>query len=260
MVRFLTLLFLLGSVQAQTIYCGQDTNLSAKQTLSNMALYSEQFDNAAWANSTSTDVANSIIAPDGTLTADTIVALAQTSPNSRGIYNNAAITVVAGTQYRWSVYLKKGTMRYGSFGPEESPSTANKYTVIDLDTCQPTFYKNTGYTTTGRSIGNGWCYVSVTTSVSITTGYFDIIMAPTATWNSTSYTSTTADTIYVWGASVQLASSPSDYIATAGSAVTLAGVCASGTTQSPLDPTKCIAMTDRGREIRTEAQIAIGSQ
>jgi len=260
MVRFLILLLLTLSAQAQTLYCGQDTGLSSKVTLSNMALYSEQFDNLAWTNSNSTDVANSVIAPDGALTADTLVATAVTSASSRAFYNTAAITVVAGTQYRWSLFFKKGTIKYAGFGPEESSSSNNKYTIIDLDTCQPTFYKNSGYTTTGKSVGNGWCYVSVTTSVSITTGYLDIFMAPTATWNGTSWTSAITDYIYLWGASVRLATDPDDYIATTGTAATLAGVCGRGQTQSPLDPSKCITMTNRGQEIRTQEQIAIGSQ
>lgn len=260
MVRILILLLLLGSAQAQTLYCGQDTNLSDKVTLSNLALRSEEFDNAAWSNSGSTEVANSIVAPDGTTTAETIVASAVTSVAARGVYNTAAITVTAGTQYRWSVYMKKGTIKYGRFGPEDSPSTASKTTNVDLDTCQPTFYKNSGYITTGVSVGNGWCYFSTIASTSITTGYFDILMAPTATWDVTSYTSTTADYIYVWGASVQLATAPADYLVTTSAAATLGPLCGAGTTQSPLDPTKCIVMSDRGREIRTEAQIAIGSQ
>lgn len=261
MVRFLILLLLLGSAQAQTLYCGQDTNLSDKVTLSNLALRSEEFDNAAWTNTGgTTEVANAIIAPDGTLTADQLVAPATTGANLRGWLNTAPITVVAGTQYRWSVYMKKGTIKYGRFGPEQIPSSANKYTNVDLDTCQPVFYNNSGYTVTGSSVGNGWCRFILVTSINITNGYFDIGMAPTATWNSTSYTSTTADTIYVWGASVQLASAPADYLATTSAAATLGPLCGSYQTQSPLDPTQCITMTDRGREIRTEAQIAIGSQ
>ncbi len=254
----LILLMASTTSQAQTLYCGQDTGLSAKVTLSNMALRSEEFDNAAWTNSgSSTEVANAIIAPDGTLTAEQLVAPAATSGNLRGWYNTAPITVVAGTQYRWSVYMKKGTIKYGRFGPEESPSSANKVANVDLDTCQPTFYKNSGYTVTGTSVGNGWCRFVLVTSISITTGYLDIGMAPTATWDGTSYTSTTAENIYVWGASVQLASSQADYLATTSAAATLAGVCASVTTQSPTNPSKCMSL-DIPIYTNTPSQINMG--
>jgi len=228
-------------------------------TLSNLALRSQEFDNAAWTNVQSTEVANDAIAPDGTLTAEKVVATAITSSGLRGFYNTTPITVVAGTQYRWSVYLKKGSVRYGRFGPEATPGSANKTVNVDLETCEATFFRNAVVSFTGRKVNNGWCYVSVVSSTNITNGYFDIGMAPTATWDSTSYSSTTSDYIYIWGASVQLATSPPDYLVTTSSATTLAGVCQEGRAIDLYNPKSCIEVGTSEFEFRTPDQINAGA-
>jgi hypothetical protein len=66
----------------------------------NLLTYSEQFDNAAWTNSTVTVAANNVTAPDGTLTADRLTATGADS------YLRQGINVTSGVNYTLSVYLR----------------------------------------------------------------------------------------------------------------------------------------------------------
>jgi hypothetical protein len=68
----------------------------------NLALYSEQFDNAAWIKSGSFITANTTIAPDGTTTADTY-----TASQTNELHQVKSATT--NTEYTFSVYVKLGT-------------------------------------------------------------------------------------------------------------------------------------------------------
>lgn len=67
----------------------------------NLALYSEQFDNAAWNAVSVTTTANTTIAPDGTLTADSLAFAAGTAYK----YQNATVGNVNGKTYTFSCWL-----------------------------------------------------------------------------------------------------------------------------------------------------------
>lgn len=253
--RFLSLVLLIGSVHAQAIYCGLDNNLSDKVTLSNLCTYSEQFNNAAWTKFRTTVTANSVIAPDGTLTADTIANTATTG--SHGAYSAAAV-VVPGTTYRLSVYLKKGTYDYVVLR-SQAPGTS--YVGVNLASGKIEAVGSTTLSSSILAVGNGWYRVSFThVKGAGTSEFLTLNLVPSGYDANSNWDGTTNQYIYAWGASIQLASASADYLATTSAASTLAGVCGSYQTPSSLDPSKCISMSNRGREIRTEAQIAIGSQ
>lgn len=65
----------------------------------NLLTYSEQFNNAAWVKTRTTVTPNAVIAPDGTLTADTLTASANDPYIQQDIVANSRT-------YTWSVYLK----------------------------------------------------------------------------------------------------------------------------------------------------------
>lgn len=68
----------------------------------NLILYTEAFDNATWTKTTTTVTANSIAAPDGTMTADTL------SATGINALTRQTFTATA-TPYTFSVYLKRKT-------------------------------------------------------------------------------------------------------------------------------------------------------
>ena len=65
----------------------------------NLLTFTEQFDNAAWVKTRTTVTSNAVIAPDGTLTADTLTASADDPYVQQNI-------VASSRTYTWSVYLK----------------------------------------------------------------------------------------------------------------------------------------------------------
>ena len=79
-----------------------NSGLDASRT-QNEILYSEEFDNGNWVKNSTSITANSVTAPDGTTTADTITNAA--SGNKR-VYQS--VTTIANQRYTTSVHVKKG--------------------------------------------------------------------------------------------------------------------------------------------------------
>lgn len=252
-------------VFSQSQYCGYNAGLVAKQDLSNLALYSEQFDNAAWTKDSARHVitANSINAPDGSATADLATLSAFGPSTSRFIYPTTAITVVDGSTYRQATYLKQGTHKYIHFFGQ-TPGTA--FVDVDLDSCTALRYGSTTLSYDTTSLDDDWCYVEFTYVQSGTTAYLSYQpLGSSILLSGDGWTSAGTETYYLWGASLKLASAPADYIATTSSAASLTGVCPSGYAQSPTNPSKCFSVTLQSNvikphEIRTEEQIAAGSE
>jgi hypothetical protein len=251
---WLVSLFLLSGVcQAQVAYCGVDvasqfvpTGGVAKQTLSNLLTYSEQFDNAAWTKSNLTVTANSIAAPDGTTTADTIV---NTVTNATHAINSASVTTVASSVYRISVYLKYGTYQYVVVR-SQAPATA----FVGVDMLNGIIAVNGSSTLSSRirNVGNGWYEVDFTYAASGIADFVTINLTPSTYDASTSYIGTTAQNVYAWGASIQLASAPADYLQAVASTTSLGPLCPVGYTQSLTDPSRCFIVGPvTSRTIRT---------
>ena len=86
----------------------------------NLLLYSEQFDNAVYVFANGTVTPNTVIAPDGTTTADT---LTQTGTGGNLLFmgGHSAVVFAAGNTYTYSYYAKAGTydklyiLLYGSY-------------------------------------------------------------------------------------------------------------------------------------------------
>jgi hypothetical protein len=74
----------------------------------NLATYSEQFDDASWSKVNSSVTANADISPDGYTNADRIYDNATSGQHRVG----KNISVVSATTYTFSVFAKKGSLRY----------------------------------------------------------------------------------------------------------------------------------------------------
>ena len=155
----------------------------------NLAQYSEQFDNAFWNKVNVTISANSTTAPDGTLTADSLIA---TTANSQH-RTDFSITGTGGTIYTYSCYAK-----------------ANQYSRIQLrtgndSTCNFNLSSGTVTSTAGtatatiENVGNGWyrCIVSqIRTSSSTMFSRINILDNA----DSNSFVGNGTDGLYIWGA------------------------------------------------------------
>jgi len=125
----------------------------------NLLTYSEQFDNAAWAKrSGSTVNANTLIAPDGTLTADTQTNT-DTTTNGTYIRKNGAFAA-DDTVYCASCYFKQGSRPIAAITMySRLTSGSNLRVLYDLNAGTYTL-SNIGSVSGGTAgmeyIGNGW--------------------------------------------------------------------------------------------------------
>lgn len=83
-------------------YVGSDGLI--KNSVVNLLLRSEEFDNASWAKTNTTITPNDAIAPNGTQTAERLNA---TTASTARTYQD--VTVTAGVSYTASIYAKAGT-------------------------------------------------------------------------------------------------------------------------------------------------------
>ena len=179
----------------------------------NLCLQSQTFDVTGAGGYTYEEAsitANSITAPDGTLTADTVV---ETTGNSwHGFY---ATTRILGSpiQYTASIWLKAGTRTWAYI---RKTGGVDDYVWFNLAT--GVVGTQTNATGTIKAYPNGWyrCTATFTTSVA-----GDLLVSAAEADNDTVYTATNGNAaIYAWGFQCEANAVASSYIATTTAAVT----------------------------------------
>ena len=174
----------------------------------NIATYSEQFDNAAWLKQGAIPVtANATTAPDGTMTADN---LDDTSAAAAG----AAIqnfTLLASTTYTYSVFLKQGTAAKTSI----SSNNSGGFITLTIDWATFALSGNSLSTSKLEIIGNGWVRLSITiTTVGAAGGDIRIYPADSDSGN------VAVGSVYAWGAQIEQSLAATSYIPTVATPVT----------------------------------------
>jgi hypothetical protein len=172
-------------------------------TRTNLLVRSEEFDNAAWGKFQSTITANTVIAPDGTLTADKLVE--NTATTTHIISKDSAVTV--GATYTFSVFFKAAER---TFAQLRCGATSQFSAIINLSTGEVTSV--VGPTTSSViSVGNGWWRFSIsfaadTTPLSVRIG---VVINSTPPYH---YTGDGTSGIYLWGAQLEVGSAVTPYI------------------------------------------------
>jgi hypothetical protein len=180
----------------------------------NICLRSIEFDDATWIKLNATIIANSTVAPDGTPTADSIV---DNITDAAHRVSQAGISVTSGTTYTMSVYVKKGSVNYLNLAFGSSQFGANG-AFFDL-TNFTVFSVSAGHSATITSEGNGWYRFTFTANCTVT-GSTSVFINPTTSNISVTYIGTGGTSVVMWGAQIEVASSASSPIITAGSALT----------------------------------------
>ena len=190
-------------------------SLLLEKQSTNLALYSEQFDNAAWTKYESTITANATTSPDGTQNADLL--LDNSSSDAHSAYQ---IIIATANTYTWSVYAKA---QNNNFLIISAYTGSHNRTWFNLS--NGTVGTNaSGNTATIESVGNGWYRCSV--SRAYTLGAFIIEVSTSKTNGVSSYVGNGADGIYIWGAQLEASSYPTSYIpTTSASATRVADAC-----------------------------------
>jgi hypothetical protein len=200
----------------------ESLGLLIEEQRTNLFTYSEQFDNAAWAVNNCTISANTLVAPDGTLTADKLVE--NNGTGAKQIFRNSNMSVTSGVTYSWSLYFKAGerTKSYVSFGVSAFGSCAltidlTAITVVASGTNPPT---NLAIV----DVGNGWRRVScaVLATATVSSSPFAGVRPSATNGDLGDYTGNGFSGIYLWGAQLEAGAFPTSYIPTVASQVTRA--------------------------------------
>jgi hypothetical protein len=202
---------------------GESLGLLIEEQRTNLATYSEDFSNAFWTNANSTVTANTIVAPDGTLTGDKLITNTISAEHSL-TYN---VNVVSGTSYTQSFFAKlaEKSFLFINWNTTYFGSPAPSY--FNLTTGVAT--AGAGVTTTMTAVGNDW-YKCSATKAATTTGLATLRVGLTDSNTSTNTTgANTFDGIYIWGAQLEAGSFPTSYIPTVASQVTRSADSASMT-------------------------------
>ena len=185
---------------------GESRGLLIEEQRTNLLTYSEQFDNSAWAKTRASIAANTIVAPDGTITADKLIE-DTTSSNTHLIGQSP--TYSDATAYTHTIYARAGgrtrfAIRQQSSGSRTAVFDLSAGSVVDL---------GIGTTASIQSVGNGWyrCQMTATT-IGTGTTLFAVLLVDSGT--NTIYTGDGYSGIYIWGAQLEQGSSATSYIPT----------------------------------------------
>ena len=187
--------------------------LLMEPTRTNLATYSEQFDNAAWTKRNITISSNSIVSPDGYLNADK---LPETTANDRHDLFQG-FSAVSGTTYSLSFFAKAAerTFCYASFGSALINGN-NTYFNLSNGTVVST---PAGVTASIVDYGNGWYRCSITATASGSgTAYF--VCGNSNNGTGFVYTGVSGSGIYLWGAQLEAGPYATSYIPTFNASVT----------------------------------------
>jgi hypothetical protein len=189
----------------------------------NLALYSEQFDNAAWVKEDILSVtANAAVSPDGYTNADLVIP--NTTSIDHSIYQNSS----TGSAQTFSTFAKAGGYDYIFLGANNGGASNGVF----FNLSNGTISQNTsGYSATITSYGNGWYRCTI----SIASWPFSYAIICTSE-NGTSFIHAGDGTsgVYLYGAQLEAGAYGTSYIPTLGAAVTRGSDSASKTGISSL--------------------------
>jgi hypothetical protein len=194
----------------------------------NLALQSENF-STTWATNNLSVTTNVVTSPDGILAADEIVS---TTSSNANVGISQAITIVSGTTYSTSFYVKPNTQRYIFIGLTAVAAIQHYVTVV-IDTDDFTVGQTVVGTTSGTLVStnieaasNGFYRVTLTASINRTDGRIRIGFANAKTGNfinttgDVAVTGSLGNSLYLWGAQLEAGSFATSYIPTTTATVT----------------------------------------
>lgn len=180
-------------------------------TPKNLLGYTQEFNNAAWGSSGFTVTANSVTAPDGSLTADALFETAVTNTHTVGQLSPA----INGTAC-YSIYLKGNGRQFALIG--------NTTTAISVDLSTGAVTSQAGSPTglTSTNAGNGWWRVSYTAITGIASQTVYVYTSQDGIFANRSFTGDVTKGIYIWGAQLSNSASVDPYVYNPGAAPTSA--------------------------------------
>jgi hypothetical protein len=124
----------------------------------NLLTYSSQFDDAAWGKVRSSITANTIVAPDGTLTGEKLIA--NTDSNSHYVVQDYANTST--TTYTFTTYAKLAEIRFLRVVGSTTGNANSQFVNFDLLNGIAGSTGGSPVAASIQSVGNNWYRCSVT--------------------------------------------------------------------------------------------------
>jgi hypothetical protein len=184
----------------------------------NLYAYSEQFDESSYWSYTQIHAVDSTDneAPDGSLTADKIIANTNTVFHHIGRFVTG---ITSGVSYRVSVYVKAAGHDYILVNTGTGSASGNAGPIVNLTNGSIAASLNgEDYDATITDAGNGWYKVEYDFTSSGTTINIDYNQLPSA--SVAAYAGDNTKGVFLWGASLRPASSGSTYVPTLSTAQT----------------------------------------
>jgi hypothetical protein len=181
----------------------------------NLLSFPQDFDNSYWVKNAPIIVANTTIAPDGTLTADSMF---EQSGSGNRVLSTTNFTALANTSYTFSFYVKKLNGRdfvqliFGAGGWE-----TNQYANFDLANGVVSF-TGAGLTSANISLeNNDWYRISITATSKLSPSSGNISIAGITQSDSIraqNYLGNIDFGYFIWGAQLELGSTATEYFPT----------------------------------------------
>lgn len=197
----------------------------AEMQATNLVLRSQEFTAGAWVKQNGAITGDTVVAPDGTLTADTYTDNATTSPHE--VYQQ--ITLASDTYVGVSVFAKAGTLNQLFLNIQ---TTAGNYVTVNCDLATGTVGATAVGVTSGtlastfiRAMGSGWWRCGFVGKVGAANPY--VVIGLNKAGYSTNgsgertYAGDGTGTLHLWGAQAEGAGvGVTSYIPTAGATAT----------------------------------------
>jgi hypothetical protein len=182
-------------------------------SITNLQIRSEEFDNSVWTKSNSTVTANDILAPDGTNSADKIVA--NTSTGNHYV-QDVATGLSTSSKATLSVFVKKDEVTQIELLAAQSSSPYTNWCRLRFDLNTLTTFQAPIGDYEYEDFGNGWLRLSITGTPTSSSAIIRFTLYKN---NSSNWTGNNIDGFYLWGAMVS-EGALSDYIKTEGTTET----------------------------------------
>ncbi len=198
---------------------------------SNLVVQSQNWLASGWrsdatANVTTVSATTGTLDPLGTYTANAISPTSGSTSHLK-VGSDSAISFTSGTVYTASAFFKQGVGNAGRYIQIAWPATrfaANTFANFDLELGTVALVTGSTVTADIENYGNGWYRCRCTnTCISTGTGANGISIALIETSGATrlpTFTGTTTDVLYGWGAQLETGSVATSYIPTTTAAVT----------------------------------------
>jgi len=174
--------------QYASMLCNEFDDYSMSE---NLFTYSEQFDNASWLRNNYNVTANAIQAPDGTLTADKLIAI--NASTFHDLYKSPSLGFAP---YTLSIFAKAAEQSFIQLRIDDG--VLSRVAMFNLLTGSVTSSSNVAVSTI-TSYPNGWYRCSIAARTSIVNAVFNGF--PTS--SNVNYSGDGVSGIYIWGAQLE---------------------------------------------------------